>query len=151
MAGAVEKAKTPVNPWRGETRVELPGASLKLRCTMESFAHLLSSLECETLIEVFRKWDGLSPDVIQASTRLLAEDPAAADKFWPHVNGQAGLTALHAKFYEVVSGRTAEELASENASRKKIEAWFAGQNAETVAQIAAVIEAGQISLPTPTA
>lgn len=123
------------NPWRGEVVLVCAGEEVTLRCRMDVLATILDVLDCENLIEVFRKWDGMDPDVMKNTLQLLAESPTVADEFWPKVNGLKGLEAMQIKFYEVVSGRNPDEIAEEEENRKKLQNFLAEQSDEQVAKI----------------
>ncbi len=123
------------NGWRGEGVVKCGEASIKLRCNMNALATIQDKLECDSLIEVFRKWDGLSPDAMENTLSLLAESPGEAAKFWVHVDGLRGLESCRSKFYEVVSGQTPEEVKAEDESRKKLAAFLAQKSDVEVAKI----------------
>ncbi len=129
MAGVV------ANAWRGECIITCGNAVIKLRCRMNTLGTILQELECDTLIEVFRKWDGLAPQVFEKTLFLLAENPTDAEKFWASVDGLRGLEAMRVKFYEISSGQTPDEIKSEDENRKKLAAFLAQKSAEEVATI----------------
>jgi len=103
---------------------------------MDTLATILDALECETLIEVYRKWDGLAPGPLQKTLDLLAENPKDAKKFWLSVNGLRGLQALLVKFYEVTSGQTPDEIKAETENRKKLESVLAQKSGMEIEAIA---------------
>lgn len=107
---------------------------------MDTLATILDALDCETLIEVYRKWDGLAPGPLQKTLDLLAENPKDAKKFWLSANGLRGLQALRFKFYEVTSGQTPDEIKAETENRKKLESVLAQKSGMEIEAIAEALK-----------
>ncbi len=128
------------NPWRGELIVEMSGRQITLRCRMDVLAKLLEELGCETFVALTKKWDGLSPEVLRATLRLLAESPSEADAFWPYVNGLEGLQLLHEKFYRLVSGLTPTEIAEDEDRRKKLQMLISQKTPAEIEMIATALK-----------
>jgi len=126
------------NAWRGELTLKQGQSSILLRCTMDVLARLLSSLQCETLLDVTRKWDGLSPEVLKTTLKVFAVNPPDADAFWPCVTGLAGLEIQHAAFHRLISGMNPDEIREDEEARKKLEIHLA---ARSTLEIAAIVKA----------
>lgn len=128
-----------VNAWRGEVSLEIGDHSIVLRCHMDTLAKLIDLMKVETLIEVYQKWDGLNPYLMQKSLELLAENPTEAKEFWKHVNGLEGLKKLHTVFYAVVSGQTPEQIKEAQSHRKKLEAALLASSDQTINRLIEVL------------
>ena len=103
-------ARKPVNPWRGERRVDADGCSTVLSTTMDTMARLFDALGVETLGELFDTVQSRRPDRVRTAFLALAD--ADGETVWNRLAGVAGMNAAVAAVLGTISGETPEQEAA---------------------------------------